>query len=327
MKWKIILISLVLLFSLSLVCAEENNTTDIAEIDDAANYITPVAISGNGIEFSDDFIGFCIDLTKEDIGSSDNFVLGEFSNSKVENDIKLAIIECYKQGKENDIKDIVSKVVNGDASIIEDVSDEKIGNKEVVEINNDTEATFEFELLKSTDDAKSDCVAYKVSMKPIEKKDVLAVAGNDSDEKQTDDGNSDNQNDDKQSDDNKDNASNEDKAANANTDKQSDDNKDNTNKEDKTEDTAKNNKSNGNENTVVNETNTTIVNKTNTLIVNENNTTIVNNNNVKTVNNTNETPENDTFSNLLKTAGNPIFILIIVIIVIVIAVAVSRRKD
>lgn len=322
MKWKIILISLVLLFSLSLVCAEENNTTDISEIEDSTNYITPVAISGNGIEFSDDFIGFCVDLTKAEIGSSDNFVLGEFSNSKVENDIKLAIIECYKQGKENDIKDIVSKVVNGDSSIIENVPDEKIGNKEVVEINNDTEATFEFELLKSTDDAKSDCVAYKVSMKPIEKEDVMAAAGNDSDEKQADDGNSNNQNDDKQGDDKKD-----DKTDDGNTDKQGDDKKDNTNKDDKTEDTEKSNKSNGNENTVVNETNTTIVNKTNTVIVNENNTTIVNNNNVKTVNNTNETLENDTVSNLLKTAGNPIFILIIVIIVIVIAVAVSRRKD
>lgn len=317
MKWKIILISLALLFSLSLVCAEENNTTDIAEIEDTANYIIPVAISDNGIEFSDDFIGFCVDMTKADITTSDNFVLGEFSNSKVENDIKLAIIECYKQGKENDIDKIVSEVVKGDTSIIDDVSSDQIENSAVVEINNDSEATFEFELLKSTDDAKSDCVAYKVSMKPIENKNVLGAVADDSDDKQTDDGNSDNQNDDNAKDD---------KTDDVNTDKQSDDDKNTAKNEDKTEDTTKSNESDGNENTIVNETNTTIVNKTNTVIVNENNTTIINNNNVKTVNNTTDEPQNDTVANIMKTAGNPIFILIIVIIAIVIAVAVSRRK-
>ena len=67
------------------------------------------------------------------------------------------------------------------------------------------------------------------------------------------------------------------------------------------------------------------MNKTNTKITVENNTTITYKNNVKTVNQT--APANNTTGDLLKTAGNPIFILGVVIVVALIAVAFMRRKD
>lgn len=291
MKNKIIILLVVLLFSIGLAWAEDNATENL-EIEDNGNYILPISISNGVIKFDDGFEGFCLDLSKDSITTSDKFKLGALKNSGDENNVKLAIIECYKQGKESDIGKIVKNLLSGNSNneVLKEAlnSNEKIGSQHVVNIDNTTEATFTFELLKSTDDAKSDVLAYKVSTKTVEQPEIIGASEDSDDNKKTDD---------------------------------------QTTKEDTTDNKDTANKTEPKNKTTVNEKNETIVNKTNTVIVNENNTTIINNNNVKTINKTNDTPENDTTSQLLKAAGNPIFILIIVIVIIAIVAVVMRRKD
>lgn len=341
MSKKIAALIIVLIFSLCCVSIAfaENGTTNASdaaddsesiEVEDSGNYITITGISNGEIRFSDGFTGYAMDASKGKIGSDDKFAAGEFSNSKIENYIKLAIIEAYKQGKENNLGGIISKIADNNMdssdSIISEVmkSSDNIGSSEVVKINDNTEATFTFELLKSTDDEKSDCLAYKVSMKTVESDKLAAsddVDNTSEDNKQDTTGND----------------NNDDKAEDTNKNKTTDDNSD-----DKAEDTNKNNKADNNnksEKTSKNDdvkkeakknnaekekpkNNTTIVKTTTTVI--ENNTTIVHNN-VKEVNNTTE-PKNDTAGNLLK-AGNPILILIIVVVVVVIAVVIMKRKN
>ena len=300
MNKRIIPLLIIVIFSiccLSIVSADNNttNVTETPEIEDTTNYIMPISITGNGIKFSDGFTGFCIDPAKNSITTDDKFTAEPTTGS--ENAIKLAIIECYKANKENDIENVISKVLNKDTSndIAKKVlsSNENVGDSTVVEINNDTEATFNFELLKSSDGEKSDCLAYKVSFKTIKHDDALSAVN---DENETDN-----------SADNNTNTNN--KTDNENTE------------------TAQNNtKTNTSEKTVI-ETNKTIINKTNTVTVNENNTTTINQNNHKIINKTNETPQNSTIQNkILRTVGNPIFLLVIVIIIIAIVAVTIRRK-
>lgn len=333
MEKKIILIFVVLLFAAGIAFAE-NNTTKSVEIEDSGNYILPVSITSEGIKFDDGFTGFCIDPSKSSIQTTDKFELGVIGSSEIENDIKLAIIECYKQGKEDAMADILSQIndkgSNNDVLSAVFSSNEKIGNTAVVEIDNTTEATFEFEFLKSTDDTKSDCVAYTVSMKTIEKEDVLAASDESADVQKTDNTTEDEltQN---ASDLTKENAAESDnhtdltKGSAPESGNQSDLTKEDTSESGNQTDLKKatEDKNAGDNDTTTKETNKTIINKTNTVIVNENNTTVINHNNVKTLN---DTPKNDTVQDLLK-AGNPILILIIVIVVAVIVAVVVKRKD
>ena len=326
MKNKILILFIVLLFSVGIAWAE-NNTTENLDIEDSGNYILPISIANNVIKFDDGFEGFCLDLSKESIATSDKFELSEFSNSDIENKVKLAIIECYKQSKESDIGKIVPMVFDDTSNneVIKEVvnSNEKIGNEAVVNIDNATEATFTFELLKSTDDSKSDVLAYKVSTKTVEQPEIISASADNDDDKKTDEPDNDKTTQEDTNDKKTDDQTSENTANN-----NSDESATNNNSDEKTSD---NKKTSGNtepkNNTKVNEKNETIVNKTNTVIVNENNTTIINNNNVKTINNTNDTPGNNTTSKLLKAAGNPIFILIIVIVIIAIVAVAMRRKD
>lgn len=170
---------------------------------------------------------------------------------------------------------VISEVLN---------SNDNIGSSEVVKINDNTEATFTFELLKSTDDEKSDCLAYKVSMKTVESDKLAAsddVDNTSEDNKQDTTGND----------------NNDDKAEDTNKNKTTNDKNDSetTNNEDVKKESEKNNAEKENP-----KNNTTVVKTTTTVI--ENNTTIVHNN-VKEVNNTTD-PKNDTAGNLLK-AGKP----------------------
>ena len=353
MKMKIILIFVVLLFTIGIVCGE-NETDDTMQIEDTGNYIHPSSVSSDLIQFSDGFTGFCLDNSKDTITTSDKFTLGRFSEDNMENNIKLAIIECYKQGKENEIGKIISQLESRDSSsdVVKEVlsSAETIGKTSVVEIDNSTEATFTFELLKSVDENKSDVLAYTVSMEKIESNDTNS---NTTPDNSTDDKNTNN------------NANILGKAAPNKTDdlekiaknktdnlekiakNKTDNNKTTTpektteNETDNNQTTAPeittganpdNNKTSDDKNTDDNKNkndtetaNKTVVNKTKTVIVNETNTTVVNN--VKTINNTTDEPQNDTVSNIIKTVGNPIVILIIVIIIIAIVFAVVRRKD
>ena len=235
MKRKIFLIFIVLLFSVSFVCAENNN-------DNIADSITPVSISDNGIQFSDGFIGFCLDSDSNDLTTSDTFTLSKSGGNSTVNNVKLAIIECYKQGKENNIGSIVEKVIKGDTSFIDNAKDEKIGNNKVAELNNGSKATFNFELLKPTDDNKSDCLAYTVSIKAPDNPD------NSSDDNKSD------------TEPSKDPSKNTD---NSSSKKASDDkNKTITNETNKTE---------------VNKTNTLIIQENNTTIIHHNTVTTIDN--------------------------------------------------
>lgn len=295
MNKKIITLLIVLFISVSMVWAE-NDTSDELEADDNANYIMPVSIGENGIKFSDGFIGFSLDGS--DLTKSDGFTQEPTGNDNLQNYIKLAIIECYKQSRE-EIGEIVGSFCDGsyknsDDELITAVLDsgEKIGDHVVVELDDGSKATFDFELLKSSED-KSDCLAYKVSID--ESTHDTKLGASDSTTKDT------SESDDTPEVSNDNDTSKESEAA------VSAKNKDNAQKT--TDD---------DNNTQVNETNKTIVNKTNTVIVHEKNTTIITKENVK-----NDTPQ-DT---LLKTAGNPLFILAVVAVVIIAAVVYKSRKD
>lgn len=293
MNKKIITLLIVLFISVSMVWAE-NDTSDELEADDNANYIMPVSIGENGIKFSDGFIGFSLDGS--DLSKSDGFTQEPTGDDKLQNYIKLAIIECYKQSRE-EIGEIVGSFCDGsyknsDDELITAVLDsgEKIGDHAVVELDDGSKATFDFELLKSSED-KSDCLAYKVSID--ESTQDTKLGASDSTANDT------SESDDTPADDN-DTSKESEPAVSAK-------NKDNTQKT-----TGEDN------NTEINETNKTIVNKTNTVIVHEKNTTIITKENVK-----NDTPQ-DT---LLKTAGNPLFILAVVAVVIIAAAVYKSRKD
>ena len=292
MNYKIIAICLILLFSVCCLNSVfgENNATETLQIED---YIMPISVFDDKIEFNDGFTGFCIDSGKNIPTTEDNFTCEPTSDDELENHVKLTIIECYKQNREKDIGHLIESLVNGesDDEIIKEVlnSDEKIGDKKVVDINNTAEATFEFELLKSVAGEKSDCLGYTFSLKTVDEEEILGSGADDSEDIKSADNTKDMKTQDSEN----------------KTNHESDDNK-----------------------TLVNETNRTIINKTNTVIVNENNTTVINQNNIKTINHTTkETPQNDTVQNLLKQAGNPIFILILVIIIIAVAAVVMHRKD
>lgn len=309
---------MVLIFALCIAgfASAENDTLDDVksseedvEIEDVSNYIQVISISNGKIEFSDGFIGFCIDSEKNSVEKDDTFTQAESDNSEIENYIKLAIIEAYKQKKENDLGEIVSKIGEGNLDTSDDVikeiagSGQTVKSSETVDIDNSTEATFDFELLKSTDSEKSDCVAYKVSFKTVKEEDVLG-----SDDASTDDTIKEN--------------SSQDKTQNAVKKTEDTNSKEDVKKENQSGD-AKNNDTK--QENIVNETNTTIKNKTNTVITIENNTTIIHKNNVKEVNNT--TPEDNGTSNIMQVAGNPIFILIVVVAVAIAAVVIMRRKE
>ena len=313
MNRKITALLIVLIFSiccLSIAFAQNNATREAVgsaenvEIEDMSNYILPISISNNKIEFDDGFVGFGIDSTKNVPKTDDKFSQATFAHDKTENYVKLAIIEAYKQRNEKDIDKIISKIVENDMDknneVIKEVlnSNEKIDDKAVVNITNTTEATFTFELLKSENENTSDCLAYKVSLKTIEP--------NEDTPQSTDAGNN-----------------TPDNNTNNNTNNTPKENTDKTANNNATKENTKSKTSQSKTNTEP-EKNKTLVNKTTTVINIENNTTIVHNN-VKHVNNT--TPENNTPFDLMKTAGNPRFILVVVVAIALIAVVIMKRKE
>ena len=314
MNKKIITLLIVLIFSVSClaVVAQDNNTTGNAtaeEIEDLTDYIIAISTTANGIEFSDGFTGFCLDLSKDAINVDDKFTSAHTNDDKVENNVKMAIIECYKAGNENNLQNVVSQVLNGNKEYdilnatfkSNKITDDTI----VVDINNDTEATFTFELLKSNNAGKSDCLAYKVSTKAIAKDDVLSATNDDANDtlETTTENNT---------------QSNDAPAAGENNTQTTNGNENNNTPVEKKNDGE----------TIINETNTTTINKNNTVIVNENNTTIINQKNVKVINKTNETPKNATIQDqIMRTVGNPIFLLVVVIVIIAVVAVAMRRKN
>ncbi len=325
------LIIAVLLCSVAIVSAENNTTNvtnDTEDTIDLSNYITALS-SGKEIQFSDGYTGYLIDTSKNELTDNDGFTSYPTTNidGNIGNYLKLAVIECYKQNKESEISDVISMILDGsyknrENPIINAVlrSDQTINDHESVEIDNSTEGTFDFELLKPRNQATSDYFAYKVSLKTIENDDVLGVA----------DGNDTNQTKEIENQTNATAEAAQNKTENNNTTVKNEElaNDTNASKANATDNETKENSTEKINETKTIETNKTIVNKTNTLTINENNTTVVNKTTVTHINNTtNDTPQNNTITdNLMKTVGNPISILIIVIVVIAIAAVAMRRK-
>ena len=191
MNKKIIVTLIVLLFCvgcLSMVSADNstNETSQDDESIDLSNYIVPISITDNGIEFSDGFTGFCLDSTKESITTEDGFTSQKTGGDELQNYVKLAIIEAYKQGCEDNLGQIIASFADGSyknsndkviTAVLE--SQEKIGDKAVVDLEDSIEGTFEFELLEPATGDKSDCLAYKVSLKEVNNDDVLGVTADD----------------------------------------------------------------------------------------------------------------------------------------------------
>jgi hypothetical protein len=325
------LIIAVLLCSVAIVSAENNTTNvtnDTEDTIDLSNYITALS-SGKEIQFSDGYTGYLIDTSKNELTDKDGFTSYPTTNidGNIGNYLKLAVIECYKQNKESEISDVISMILDGsyknrENPIINAVlrSDQTINDHESVEIDNSTEGTFDFELLKPRNQATSDYFAYKVSLKTIENDDVLGVA----------DGNDTNQTKEIENQTNATAEADQNKTENNNTTVKNEElaNDTNASKANATDNETKENSTEKINETKTIETNKTIVNKTNTLTINENNTTVVNKTTVTHINNTtNDTPQNNTITdNLMKTVGNPISILIIVIVVIAIVSIAMRRK-
>ena len=334
MNKKIIATLIVLLFCaccLSIVSADNstNETLQSNESElDMSNYVLPVSVSDSGIEFSDGFTGFYLDLTNDSITTNDKFVSQSTGSDGIQNYVKLAILEAYRQGCEHDLTNIINIFASGsyedsNNKVVVAVlkSDETIGDSAIVDLDDSIEGDFEFELLKDADGKKSDCIAYKVSLKELPEEDKLAANGANitAESNVTDDDASDDNEtadpQDNETDDNQDENKTADATGNK-TEEKSVDESDN-----KTDDNKQNNE------TTVTETNKTIINKTNTVTINENNTTTINVNNNKVINKTNETPQNATIQDaIVKTVGNPIFILIVVFAILAATGIYMRRK-
>ena len=315
MNKKIIVTLIVLLFCVGcvgIVSADNvtNETSQNNESVDMSTSIMPISMTDNGIEFSDGFTGFCLDLTKESITTEDGFTSQKTSGDEIQNYIKLAIIEAYRQGCEDNLGQIIASFADGsyknsDDKVIAAVLDsqESIGDTAVVELEDSIEGTFEFKLLKPATADKSDCLAYKVSLKEVASDDKLAAADNSTNESDGENAVAENNQTVPASDN-----SSEDEASIENA-------------------TNENNTENESAEAIVNETNNITINETNNVTINENNTTI-NQNNTEIINETDDAPQNATIvDTIMKTAGNPIFILIVVILIAAIAAVAMRRKD
>ena len=349
MNKKIIVSLIVLLFCVSClgIVSADNSTNETLESNesetvDMSNYIMPISITDNGIEFNDGFTGFCLDLTKDPITTDDGFVSEGTGGDEIQNYVKLAIIEAYKQGCEDDLGKIINSFIDGSyknsndkviAAVLE--SQETVGDESVVELEDSIEGTFEFELLKDVNGNKSDCLAYKVSLKEMPDDAKLAATADDNltdDDNGTDDTltnsseDTENITDNEKDDEKIENTTDDNKTQEKQDDKKIENTTDNKQDDKKTENTTDNN--NQKHETIVNETNKTIINKTNTLTINENNTTTVNVKNNKVINKTNDVPQNATIQDkIMKTVGNPIFLLIVVVAIAAIAAVAMRRKE
>lgn len=152
---------------------------------DLSNYITAVSI-GATVTFSDGFTGFSLDPSKGQITDQDGFTATSTSGVPQANYLKLAVVESYKAGNEGDIGSVLSSFVDGSYQsssnpVVQNVlsSSDSIGDYEVVKINNNTEATFEFEVLEPVDSNKPSYFAYRVSFNTIPDEKLSATQGDD----------------------------------------------------------------------------------------------------------------------------------------------------
>lgn len=158
--------------------ASDKNKTD----DKSKNYILANG-HGNDIRFSDGFRGFLLDYSKSPASSGDEFKRASASSASNSNTLKLAIIECYKLGSSGNIGQIMANFIKTGSSsskVGEAVanSNEHVGDYEVVKIDNNTEAVFNFEVLQSVSGNESDYFAYTVSFRSINEDDDVNQTNN-----------------------------------------------------------------------------------------------------------------------------------------------------
>ena len=313
--------------------AEDGGTDDKTEID-LSNYITALSLGSGAIQFSDGFTGYKMDPSKEDVSDDDGFTAeGTASAGGNENYFKLAVIEAYKAGRENDLDSIISSFADGSYQSSSDpviqavlASDETIGDNAVVKIDDTTEATFDFEVLTPVDGETSSYFAYSVSLATVEN-DKLSASPDDA-ENDTLTAPADDENDTLTEPDDAENDTLTAPAEDENdTLSEPDENKDTSGDDaNATPATPQEEKQTGDSQTAVNQTDKTVVNKENTTIINEKNTTVINKNNVQPAKQPPKEPP--VHQRILKAAGNPITILIIVIVLGgAAAIVLRRRKD
>ena len=148
------------------------------------NYILAKG-SGDDIKFSDGFRGFMLDYSKSPASWGDEFKRVSTSKASDSNTLKLAIIKCYELDSTDEIGDIMADFITtgySDTEVGEAVEEsyETVSDHEVVEIDDDTVAVFDFEVLKSVSGNESDYFAYKVSIRSIydDDEDFLNLTNN-----------------------------------------------------------------------------------------------------------------------------------------------------
>ena len=152
---------------------DKNKTPDKNKTDNKTkkNYILAKG-SGDDIKFSDGFRGFMLDYSKSPASWGDEFKRVSTSKASDSNTLKLAIIKCYELDSTDEIGDIMADFITtgySDTEVGEAVEEsyETVSDHEVVEIDDDTVAVFDFEVLKSVSGNESDYFAYKVSFRSI----------------------------------------------------------------------------------------------------------------------------------------------------------------
>ena len=135
------------------------------------NYIKAKG-SGNDIRFSDGYRGYRLDYSKPPASSGDDFKHASTSSVSNANELKQNIIKHYKKDSTNQIGKAMSKSAKSNSSNNhthkeDDSSYKSIGDHAVIKIDKNTEAIFDFEVLKSVSGNVSDYFAYKVSFRTI----------------------------------------------------------------------------------------------------------------------------------------------------------------
>ena len=151
---------------------DDKKTTDKSKTNDKSNknYIKAKG-SGNEITFSDGFKGFRLDYSKSPASTGDEFKHAPTSKVSNSNSLKQSIIKSYIDDSDDKIGKTISNALKSNSSNVKTGSaaiPEKVGDHEVVRINKNTEAVFDFEVLKSVSGNESDYFAYKVSFRTID---------------------------------------------------------------------------------------------------------------------------------------------------------------
>ena len=150
---------------------DKNKTTDKNKSDDKSkkNYILAKG-KGNDIKFSDGYRGFRLDYSKPAASPGDEFKSVSASKASNSNKLKHAVVQCYRQDCVNEIGSVMASVIKSGShsKVSESGSDsQKQSDNGVIKINNETEAVFSFEVLKSVSGNESDYFAYTVSFKSV----------------------------------------------------------------------------------------------------------------------------------------------------------------